>query len=421
MQRRQTTWTNGTMTAALMLGFGCLTVGARGQWTQWGGPQRNFMVETKGLASQWPEEGPKKLWARELGDGYATVTVDEGRLFTLYRVGEDEFSVALDAQTGTTLWEHKNPSPFTSLMEQYGPGPHATPLVVGGHVYTIGTNMVLHCFEKDSGQVAWKKDLAAEFSAEVPGRGYSPSPLAYKDTLIFPVGGSEEKPGQAVVALKLSDGSLAWKSQDFEITHSSPILVRVGGQDQLVVFMSAEIAGMDPDNGDLLWRHEHRTQYGANLMTPMWTGDDLLFLSAAYDSGSRVIRLTQQDGKTVPEELWYSRKMRLHHTNPVRVGDYVYGSSGDFGPAFLFAVNIKDGTIAWRERGFAKATCLYADGKLILLDEDGKLALAAVSPKGLEVLSECQLLERTAWAAPTLVGKTLFIRDRKQIMALDLG
>ncbi len=421
MRRRQSRWTTGTRVAAVVVGFGCLTVGVHAQWAQWGGPQRNFMVEAKGLASTWPEGGPEKLWARELGDGYATVAVDEGRLFTMYRVGEDEFSVALDAKTGKTLWEHKNPSPYTSLMNEYGPGPHATPLVVGGYVYTIGTNMVLHCFEKDSGKVAWKKDLAAEYSAEVPGRGYSPSPLAYKDMLILPVGGSEEHAGQAVVALKLSDGSQVWKSQDFRITHSSPILVKVGGADQLVVFMSAEIAGMNPDNGELLWRHEHRTQYGANLMTPMWTGDDLLFLSAAYDSGSRVIRLAQQDGKTVPEELWYSRKMRLHHTNPVRVGDYVYGSSGDFGPAFLFAVNIKDGTIAWRERGFAKATCLYADGKLILLDEDGKLALAAVSPKGLEVLSECQLLERTAWAAPTLVGKTLFIRDRKQIMALDLG
>jgi hypothetical protein len=123
----------------------------------------------------------------------------------------------------------------------------------------------------------------------------------------------------------------------------------------------------------------------------------------------------------VPEELWYSRKMRLHHGNAVRIGDYIYGSSGDFGPAFFMAMNIKTGKVAWRERGFKKATCVYADGKLIILDEDGELTLATATPGGLTVHAKCKVAERYAWAAPTLVGKTLYIRDRQHIMALDLG
>jgi len=113
--------------------------------------------------------------------------------------------------------------------------------------------------------------------------------------------------------------------------------------------------------------------------------------------------------------------MRIHHANAVRIGDYLYGSSGDFGPAFFMGVNIKTGEMAWRERGLAKATCLLADGKLILLDEDGKLVLAKATPEKFTILSQCEVAKRTAWAAPTLVGKTLYLRDRATITALDLG
>lgn len=407
-----------------LLGCGIAFLGshsARAQWTQWGGPHRNFMVDSSGLATQWPEGGPKKLWSRELGDGYSTIAVDGARLYTQYRVGEDELVIAMEAATGKTAWEYKYPAPFTDTMKEFGPGPHATPLVTGDSVYAIGANMMFFRFDKQSGDIKWKHDLVAEHGLEPRPRGYSSSPIAWKDTVIIPGGAPEGKEGLSVLAFKQSDGTLVWKNQSFEVTHASPILIQIGGQDQLVLFMGAEIVGLNPDNGELLWSHAHKTQYGANLMTPMWTGDDLLFMSAAYDSGTRVIRLTTKEGKTVPEELWYSRKVRMHHANPVRVGDFAYGSSGDFGPAFFFGINLKTGDVAWRQRGFSKATCILADGKVILLDEDGQLALATVSPEGMKVLAKSQVLERTAWAAPTLAGKTLYVRDRKQVMAFDLG
>ncbi len=135
----------------LLLATACISLPNRtatAQWTQWGGPNRNFMTEASGLADKWPEAGPTKLWDRELGDGYSTILVDAGVLYTMYRVGEDEFTVALDAQSGKTLWEHKNASPFTNRMKQFGPGPSSTPVIAGDHLYSIGTNAVLHCFDK---------------------------------------------------------------------------------------------------------------------------------------------------------------------------------------------------------------------------------------------------------------------------------
>jgi outer membrane protein assembly factor BamB len=411
------------------------------EWGQWGGPNRNFMVEAEGLADTWPEEGPPQLWQRELGDGYSTIVADDGVLYTMYRKGEDEFTVALSADTGETIWEHRIPSPFTPLMAEYGPGPHSTPLVVDRRLYTIGTNAVMHCFDKKTGEVLWKHDLPEAFGAPIPGRGYGASPIAYKDTVIVPVdrtreqtegeGEAEEEAaeaaeeeaieGQSLIAFDQATGEVVWKKQDYSITYPSPILIELDGQTQLVLLMEEGMMGVTPDDGELLWYHKFDPP-GANLSTPVWAGDDLLFCSAAYNSGSRTIKLNREGGRTVPEQLWYSRKMRIHHANAIRVGDYVYGSSGDFGNTLITCMDIHTGDVAWRERGFKKSTIVHADGKFILLDEDGVLALASMTPEGMTLHSKAKVAEANwAWAAPTLVDKTLYVRDRKNIMALDLG
>jgi hypothetical protein len=111
----------------------------------------------------------------------------------------------------------------------------------------------------------------------------------------------------------------------------------------------------------------------------------------------------------------------VHKDNAIRIGDQIYCSSGDFGPAFFTALDVKTGQLLWQERGFAKASFIYADGKLIILDEDGHLALATVSPEGLKVLSKIELMKSNAWTVPSLVGTRLYIRDRKTIVALELG
>ena len=435
--------------AALLAGMIVIAPSAllAADWPQFGGPNRDFIVDCKGLADAWPAEGPKQLWKRELGDGYSTILADGDLLFTMYRTmgpdntpGEDEFTVALDKSTGKTVWEHKNPSPYTKLMQQFGPGPHTTPLIVGDHLYAIGTNAVMHCYNKKTGEVIWKHDLPAEFGAPIPGRGYGNSPIAYKNMVIVGVdrdrgegdgegGGADEAKKaeaaktpnpQSLVAFDQKSGSVIWKSQDYPIAYASPILITFEGQPQIVLLMERDIVGVNPDNGELVWHSEVKPE-GVNLATPVFDGKDTLFCSSAYDSGSRAIKLARKDGTIAAEQLWYGRKMRIHHGNAIRLGDYVYGSSGDSGPAFFMGVNLRTGEVAWRERGFKKANCVYADEKMIILDEEGELALATVSPGGMKVLSRTKIAEPYAWAAPTLVGTKLFVRDRKHIMAFDLG
>ena len=411
------------MRTSTVLFFSSLAVAANlPEWPQFGGPSRNFMVDVKGLAPAWSASGPKKLWARPLGEGYSTIAVDNGTLYTMYRKGDDEVVVALDAATGKTRWEYSYPAAFIKgLAMENGAGPHSTPLIIGDRVYTIGILARLLCFDKNTGKLLWSKDLYKDFpGATIMGRGYSCSPLVYKNTIILTLGGH----GHAVIALNPENGALVWAANDFNNAPSSPILIHVQGQDQLVTFLDdgdgsqkeGLIAGMDPNNGKLLWTHPHKTSWDLNIALPVWGDDGILMISSAYGTGSRAIQVTRSGVK----ELWTNNRMRIHHSTMVRIGDYVYGSSGDFGPAPMTAINVKTGQVKWQERAFPKANFVYANGKFIVVDEDGGVSLASFSPEGAKVISRAMLLEHNAWTAPSLAGTKLYVRDRKSILALDL-
>jgi outer membrane protein assembly factor BamB len=387
-------------------------------WPQWGGPHRNFTSETKGLATTWPATGPRRVWQRELGEGYSAIAVEGGMLFTMYRKGENEVVIAFDAATGKTVWEYTYAAPFSPQYDMSnGPGPHATPLVTGNLVFSSGATGKLHCLDKKSGKVLWSHDLIKEFHGTVRVNGYSCSPIAYKDKIVMMVGGQ----ASSLVAFNREDGLVVWKKHDFRNSTSSPIIINVDGQDQLVAFMYGEVVGLDPNSGDLLWSHPHPVEFGLNTSTPVWGPDNLLFISSGYNGGSRVIKLSRAGDKTTVEELWAHGLMRVHFSNAIRVGDVVYGSSGDFGPAPFTAIDVNTGKVLWRNRSFPRASFLFADSRFIILDEDGDLLLATPTPEGLTVISKVALLSSNSWTLPSLAGTRLYLRDRKSIMALELG
>jgi outer membrane protein assembly factor BamB len=405
--------------ARLAVIIACLSTSALAQadWPGWGGPDRNFISKSKGLAASWPEKGPRQLWSRPLGEGHSAIVVEGNTLYTMYSAGEQESVVALEAGTGKTIWELKYEAPTAGIDYEYGFGPHSTPVLVGDVLYTVGSVGKFQALDKKRGKVLWSHDLYKDLGGRKMGRGYSCSPLAYKNTIILTLGGTS----QTLAAFNQKDGKVVWKNQTLQLSPASPIIINVDGQDQLVAFMGKEIVGLDPNNGESLWSHTHETEWGLNISTPVWGPDNLLFVSSAYNGGSRVIKLARVDGKTNVTELWFHRRLRIHHSTAIRIGDYVYGSSGDFGPAFFAGVNVKTGEVAFQDRSFPKTNFLYADGKLIILDEDGNLALATVSPAGLKVISKISLLKNLSWTVPTLVGARLYMRDRRTIMAVDLS
>ena len=354
-----------------------------GSWRQWGGPTRDFMSEAVGLADSWNEDGPPVVWTRPLGLGHSSIVVDGGVLYTMYRRSDEsarrggrgnrgggveasEVVIAMDAATGETKWEYECPS--EPLNFRFGAGPHSTPLVVGDLVFTVGTNKQMHALTKETGALVWSLDLIDEYGAPptlirpAVQAGYGGNPLAFEDTIILQAGGE----GQAVMALRQRDGALVWRNGDFLIAN-------------------------------------------------------VLFVSSAYNQGSRALKLTRQGADTNVEELWFTGRMKLMFVNAIRIGDFVYGTDGGFGPAFLTALDINTGAAGWQERGFGRSSLVHADGKVFLLDEDGDLVLGRVSPTGFTTLSRAHIFDTTAWTVPTVVGTTLYARDREKIVALDVG
>ena len=187
-------------------------------WTRWGGPQGTFVAPGADLADEWPPEGPPLVWSRPLGAGHSAILASDGRLYTMYRqaygpgggspFADEESVIALDAATGDTIWEHSYVSPVQDFGQ--GAAPHATPLLVSGRLFTIGTNKELYALDAMTGEVLWAIDLVEDFGAppllvrSMIKSGYGSSPLAYDGNIILQVGG----PGQSVVALRQGDGAV---------------------------------------------------------------------------------------------------------------------------------------------------------------------------------------------------------------------
>jgi outer membrane protein assembly factor BamB len=392
---------------------------APGQWLQFGGPTRDFKVPAQKPLSPWAETGPKKLWERELGEGYSSILAEDGKLYTMYHKDGDEIVICLAADTGKTIWEHKYPVPGAEKgASGYGVGPRSTPTIVGNRIFTVGITGVFHCLDKSDGKVIWVHRLLEEFGGKLPQWGIAASPLAYEESVIIPAGGK----GKAVVSFNQADGQIVWATGADENAYSSPVLIKLDGQDQVVVLMANAVRGINPKTGEELWSFPHKTFAEVNAALPVFGPDNVLLITSAYRTGSEAIKLTRKGEATEATRVWVAEKNGVHHGAVVRVGDVFYGSVGMMGPAFMTAMdNSKNGEVIWKEREpFRKATFLLVGDQLLVIDEGGTLGLASVSREGMKVHCKTKLLDEPAWTVPTLIDTKAYIRDRKKIMALDL-
>lgn len=390
---------------------------ARGHsWLQWGGPSRNFQIA--GAPLGWTGAAPRRAWQRELGDGFSSIVGDEKTIYAAWRMENTTTVAALDAAGGAPRWQQSfDSAPLADMFLSYGQGPNTTPAVGGGRLFIVTFTGRLAALDLATGRVQWTRELWRELKGTFRDVGYSNSPLLLDDLVILPVGGR----GRALMAFRQHDGSTAWSGGDLENAMSSPVLIEVDGERQIAMLMVEGVAGFDPGTGRQLWFHAHATDYAVNAATPVWhAASKTLLLSSAYGSGTRAIRLRREGARTVATEAWYSRRLRVHHGNMLVLGNHVYGSSGDFGPAPMTALDVATGAVAWQSRAFPKSTLVQVGDRTLVLDEDGRLAVATLAPAGLRVLQEAQITSKLSWTAPTVIGRRLYVRDRKVLVALDL-
>jgi outer membrane protein assembly factor BamB len=381
-------------------------------WPCWRGPHHDGISRETGLLKAWPPQGPKVLWRGDLAGGYSSVVVAGGRLFTQAKDGNEDLVLGFDARTGAKLWEHRYPCAYAhypSLDKRFLTGPKATPAVDGDRVYATGNTGRLQCLDARSGQLVWERDLLKLANRPCPAYGYCNSPLVSGDRLFVHPGGGK---GNSVAALDKRDGRVVWQALDDRIGWATPVSIRVAGEPQVVYFTGQGAVGVAPADGRLRWRFDWKTDFDINAATPVYA-DGCLFLSSDYGRGGVLLRLKAGGD---PEVIWKSRAMENHFSTSVLYRGHLYG----FSTSRLRCVEFKTGAVKWDKAGLGRGSLVVADGRLIVLGEQGQLVLADATPEGYRERARWRALDGTCWSVPVLANGRLYLRNERRLLALDL-
>ena len=383
-------------------------------WPGWRGPNRDGISPETNLLTNWPPEGPPKLWEKPAGGGYSSLAVVDGRVYTLLQQGQNEAAICWDAKDGTELWRYRYPALY---QNDFGNGPRSTPMVDGDFVYTVGGTGMLQCLKTrpatPAGEMVWQKDLLSDFGAPNLKWGVSFSPLVDRDTVYTMPGGPG---GNSLAAFDKRTGKLKWKNLDDPAGYSSPIAAPIAGKPQIIFFTALGLVGVSPADGKLLWRFNWETNYGTNIATPIIV-QDYVFISTGYRRGCALLQIeTAADGGLQASPVYENKKMCNHFPSSILINGYLYG----FDDSRLTCMEFRTGEVRWKKSGFDKGTVLGAGNHLIILGEYGKLALAEASPEGYKEEASCQIVDRKCWTVPVLADGRLYMRDEKMVMCLDM-
>ena len=378
------------------------------EWAQWRGPNRDGISSETGFLKNWPQEGPKVLWHIPLGDGYSGISIARGKIYTMCAEGNDEFVICLDASDGKEVWRFRSGAKFT---EQRGDGPRSMPTVHGDSVFALGAEGKLYALDASNGTKLWAHNFVEEFGSKIPTWGFSSSPLIEGDLVLVEAGG---KDGQAIIAFNKKSGDVVWTTHTDPVGYSSPIPIDFGGVRQIIFLTSKTLLSVAPEDGQIYWKYPWPE--GINIATPIFIPDDKIFISASYDKGAVLLKMTVAEDEMGIEEVWKSRVMKNHFNSSVLQGDYLYG----FDNAILTCIEVNTGEEQWQQRGFEKGSLLLADGYLIILGEKGKLALVEANPSEYREKALFQLFDDKCWTVPTLAGGRLYLRNQKEMVCLDL-
>jgi outer membrane protein assembly factor BamB len=369
-------------------------------WPQWRGPQRNGISAETGW-QVWPAGGPKRLWARQVGEGFSSVAVKGGRLYTMGNTGDQDTVFCLAAGTGRVLWRQSYPC----AAGDYG-GPRATPTVDGNRVYTLSREGQALCLNAGSGARIWARDLHRETGSAPPNWGFASSPLVLGRLAIYNV-------GSAGVALDKVTGRVMWKSGAGSAGYASPVAFNAGGRRGVAIFTGRGLVGVDPANGRVLWQFPWDTQFEVNAADPIFSGDTV-FISSNYNRGGALIRLGR-GGQ--PAVVWQNRNMRNHFNSCVLLGGFLYGNDENT----LKCIDLRTGEERWRRRGMGKGGLIAANGHLITLTERGTLVLSKASPGRYTELAHASVLQGTCWTHPVLANGLVYCRSHEgELVCLDM-
>lgn len=382
-------------------------------WPQFLGPHRNGTTLETNLAP-WPKDGPRSVWQRKVGAGFAGPVVAQGKTLIFHRLADRETLTCLDAASGRELWEAGHP---TNYRDDYGfdEGPRGTPAVADGRVFTFGAEGRLQAWNLADGRMLWNIDTRETFGARKGFFGPACSPLVERDLVVVNVGG---RGGAGLVACDAATGKVRWKATDDEASYASPVAAIVGGKRRIFAITREALVGVNPADGALLFRYPWRPRMEASVSaaSPLVV-DELMFISASYGRGASLLRLRNDQ----PEKVWEKDDvLSNHYATSVHRDGFLFGFDGrqEHG-CDLRCVELRTGRVRWSEGGLKAGTVTLAGDQLLVLTEQGELIQAPASPAGFKASGRTQILPFGVRAHPAVAGGRLYARSKDRLACVE--
>ena len=377
-------------------------------WTSFRGPDRDGHYRQQPVRTDW---GPAltPLWKQPVGGGHASFVVAEGRAFTIEQRGGRELAAAYDLATGRELWTSAWNAHFRSSMG--GGGPRATPTWHDGRLYVLGAMGEFRALDAATGRTLWRTDILADAGAGNIDHGVSASPLVVDNTVVVLPGGGN---GQSVVAYDRLSGKRVWGALDDPASYSSPMLVTLAGVRQILAVTAMRVVGLTPQNGKLLWEFPWET--GNNIAQPLITGPDRVFISTEGLDAVMLQVAPGADSQLGARELWRTNRMNNKFTSSVLHDGFIYGLDG----SILACIDASTGELKWKGGRYGYGQVMLASGHLIILTEQGELALVRADPKAHLEITRLPAIEGTTWNHPAMSDGILLIRNAEEMAAFNL-
>jgi outer membrane protein assembly factor BamB len=393
-----------------------------GDWPEFRGPNRDGVVKGIKVATDWQQNPPKEVWRHRVGPGWSSMILVDGHLVTQEQRGEAEAVVCYDAATGAEQWSHEDKSRFEESLA--GAGPRGTPTFHNGRIYALGGKGVLNCLNAATGELVWSHDADAESKAGVPQWGYSISPLVVDDlVIVFLAGGAEgaaaskEQDADGNIAAYHADtGEQAWVHPTGAQSYSSPQLVALDGQRQVLMHQNHSLTAVDAKSGELSWERPETNAMALPMLQPRLVKNDELLV--ATDPGMVLLDLKQSDGKWTATDHWTSNRLKPAFNDVIVHEGHIFGLDD----GILCCLELATGERLWKKGryGGGQLLLLADQGDLLVLTEKGEVVLVPATAEKPEELGRFKAIEGKTWNHPVIAEGKLFVRNGEEMACFEL-
>lgn len=381
-------------------------------WTDFRGPHRDGVVTGGNISLDWQTNPPREIYRQPIGEGYASFVVDRGRAYTIEQRRSNEAVTCYDVATGRELWIFQYSARFAETLG--GDGPRATPTLFNDRLYALGAAGDLHCLNIENGKPLWARNILKEAGASNLPWGLSGSPLVSNGRVYVTGSG---RGGASILAFDAGSGEPVWNTDAGVQAYSSLVRVMLAGRSQLLNFAGKALNGVNPETGAVLWSFPWDTQNAINVAQPILAGGDRVFIASGYGHGCALVAIESKDGALKARQLWASTRMKNKFTSSVLYKGHVYGLD----ERILACVELETGNRLWKGGRYNYGSVLLVDDHLLVLGEEGELALVVATPEAHREIGRIRLFDNRTWNNFVLVGTTLLARNHKEMVCFDMN